>query len=162
MLRGILGSHFSNGEAETEGGSTATTEDEDEDEDGPTSEHVDPEVSDVEAEREGSSTANTEDEVEAGSASEGGACNQQPCPCHPTTVDAEIAELHAESEGSCPATNEDEDCDELTLQDDHSVTDVELSWSWKAIMSVKLGLILALGFNSLCEYGRAVLSQRDI
>ncbi|KAJ7497806.1 hypothetical protein B0H11DRAFT_1856839 [Mycena galericulata] len=41
----------------------------------------------------------------------------------------------------------------------HLVTDVELSWSWKAIMFVKLGLILALGLSSLCEYGWAVLSQ---
>ncbi|KAJ7500141.1 hypothetical protein B0H11DRAFT_2189506 [Mycena galericulata] len=91
----------------------------------------------------------------------------------PEDVDGEILEVGAESEGSSPATNEDEDRDELTPQDDtkeripecaslHLVTDVELSWSWKAIMFVKLGLILALGFGSLCEYGRAVLSQQDI
>ncbi|KAJ7500204.1 hypothetical protein B0H11DRAFT_1996592, partial [Mycena galericulata] len=146
-------------ETEREGCSTTTTEDEDEDEDGLTSADTDAEVSDVEAEREGSSTANTEDEVETGSASEDGACNQQPCPCHWTrlcylicllirTVDAEIAELHAESEGTSPDTNEDEDCDELTPQE--------------VLMFVKLGLILALGFSSLCEYGWAVLSWRDI
>ncbi|KAJ7458674.1 hypothetical protein B0H11DRAFT_185105 [Mycena galericulata] len=143
--------HVSNGEAETEGGSTATTEDEDEDEDGPTSEHVDAEVSDVEAERKGSSTANTEDEVEAGSDSE--------------DVDGEIPEVEAKSEGSSLVTNEDQDRNELTPEECaslHSVTDVELSWSWKAIMFVKLGLILALGLGCLCEYGRAVFSQRDI
>ncbi|KAJ7500158.1 hypothetical protein B0H11DRAFT_800318 [Mycena galericulata] len=55
--------HVSNGEAETEGGSTATTEDkdEDEDEDGSAPEDVDGEIHEVEAESEGSSPATNED-----------------------------------------------------------------------------------------------------
>ncbi|KAJ7486380.1 hypothetical protein B0H11DRAFT_2015954 [Mycena galericulata] len=144
--------HISNGEAETEGGSTATTEDEDEDEDGPTSEDVTGKVSDVKPEREHSTMATNEDEDGDGSA--------------PEDVDGEILEVGAESEGSSPATNEDEDRDEFTPQEKcaslHSVPDVELSWSWEVVMFVKLGLILVLGFGSLCEYWRAVLSQRDI
>ncbi|KAJ7506370.1 hypothetical protein B0H11DRAFT_1903746 [Mycena galericulata] len=144
----------SNAETETEGGSTTTTEDEDEDEDGSSPEDEDGEVSDVKTKRESSHTTTTKDEDGDGLA--------------PEDVDGEISEAEANSEGSSPATNEDEDRDELTPQEKqipecaslHS--DVELSWSWNAIMFVKLGLILALGFGSLCEYGRAVLSQQDI
>ncbi|KAJ7475309.1 hypothetical protein B0H11DRAFT_1918002 [Mycena galericulata] len=70
----------------------------------------------------------------------------------------EISHAETKSEASAAAEWLDEhDSKQSFLLD--IVESAPQSWTWKAVMFVKLGLILALSFGSLYEYGWVALSQ---